>query len=297
MTSPEEQAALQLLKRPRQSVDDVLRHFIDSLELPETLHHAIEYALLGGGKRLRPALAWYAGVAAGGSGAQTLVAGAAVELVHAFSLVHDDLPAMDDDDLRRGRPTLHLHAGEAMAILAGDAMLSLAFELIARSDLPAEQKLALINELTCSTRHMIVGQVHDTLGGFAPDLNDEARLRLIHQNKTGALLRASARMGAIAVGADAHTLDALTRFADCAGLMFQIVDDLLDVRGSCEHVGKRTGKDESAGKLTFPLVLGITASEKEIERLLEQAKQSVASLGERAEPLMVLVEYLARRTR
>lgn len=287
-----------LLDAPRRLVDDTLRGYLDRLDQPRALHDAIAYALLGGGKRLRPVLCWYAGIAAGDDGQRTLVPAAAVELVHAFSLVHDDLPAMDDDDLRRGRSTLHIHAGEAMAILAGDAMLAMAFDLLAGAQtFDAQTVRRLIVELTAGTRGMICGQVYDTLGGFSDDLPDRRRLELIHRNKTGALLRAAARMGVIAAGGDAATLDAITRYADDAGLMFQIVDDLMDVRESSEHVGKRTGKDVAAGKLTFPAVLGVSESEKEVDRLCERALESIAPLGDRARPLGELVRYLARRTR
>lgn len=289
---------LALLEEPRRLVNDTLRGYLGRLEQPRPLNDAIAYSLLGGGKRLRPVLCWYAGVAAGDDGRRTLVPAAAVELVHAFSLVHDDLPAMDDDDLRRGRPTLHIHAGEAMAILAGDAMLAMAFDLLTTEPaFDAETVRRLIVELTTGTRGMICGQVYDTLGGFSDDLSDRQRLDLIHANKTGALLRASARMGVIAAGGNADTLEAITRYADDAGLMFQIVDDLLDVRESSEHVGKRTGKDVAAGKLTFPAVLGVAGSETEIERLCQRAQDAIAPLGDRAGPLFELVRYLARRTR
>ncbi|MCL4221902.1 MAG: polyprenyl synthetase family protein [Phycisphaerales bacterium] len=294
----DETPILALLDEPRRLVNDTLRRYLDRLDHPRALHDAIVYALLGGGKRLRPVLCWYAGVAAGDDGRRTLAPAAAVELVHAFSLVHDDLPAMDDDDLRRGHPTLHIHAGEAMAILAGDAMLALAFDLIATEPaFDAQTARRLFVELTTGTRGMICGQVYDTLGGFSDELSDRQRLDLIHRNKTGALLRAAARMGVIAAGASADVLASVTRYADDAGLMFQIVDDLMDVRESSEHVGKRTGKDVAAGKLTFPAVLGVAGSEREIERLCQSASEAIAPLGDRARPLGELVRYLARRTR
>lgn len=287
-----------LLEKPRRLVDEHLRRFLATAGLTPTLADAISYSLLSGGKRLRPVLCWYAGAAAGGEGPKTLSAGAAVELVHAFSLVHDDLPAMDDDDLRRGRPTLHIHAGEAMAILAGDAMLALAFDVIASDEsLPHAVVRSMLSELILGTRGMICGQVYDTLGGFADGLSERDRLELIHNNKTGALLRAAARMGVLAAEGSEEALTAITSYAEDAGLMFQIVDDLMDVRESSEHAGKRTGKDVAAGKLTFPSLLGVAGSEKEVERLCERAVESIRPLGSAADPLGVLVRYLACRTR
>lgn len=296
--SVDEQAVASLLSEPRDRVDAYMRAYLRRTELTDRLADAIRYALLQGGKRLRPVLCWYAGVAAGGKGECTLAGGAAVELVHAFSLVHDDLPSMDDDDLRRGQPTLHVHAGEAMAILAGDAMLALAFDvLVSEPALTPDRVRRMIAELTAGTRGMICGQVYDTLGGFPDQLTERQKLDLIHANKTGALLRAAARMGVLAAGGSADVLAAITSYADDAGLMFQIVDDLMDVRESSEHTGKRTGKDVAAGKLTFPAIIGEAGSEKEVQQLCERAEQTVVSLGPAADPLRLLVRYLARRTR
>lgn len=274
---------------------------------PVTLVEAIRYALLQGGKRLRPILAWQSAVACGSPGESSLDVGAAVELVHAFSLVHDDLPAIDNDDLRRGRPTLHRHAGESMAILAGDAMLSGAFELLAFShEHPSPAvRLALLRELSHATTAMIHGQVWDTLGGLKTDLPEAEQLRAIHSNKTGALIRASCRMGAIAALEEAgqpfdgtsSVLAAITRYAEAIGLMFQIVDDLIDVEQPAEHAGKKTGKDAHAGKLTYPEVFGIEGSRSEIRRLLAEANGALGGFGERARSLRDLAAYLANRTK
>lgn len=261
---------------------------------PESLREAVRYALLGGGKRLRPALAWQCCAAAGSPGERSLPAGAAVELVHAFSLVHDDLPAMDNDDLRRGRPTLHIHAGEAMAILAGDAMLALAFDVIARESPSAATAAALAGELTQATLGMIGGQVYDTLAGLPEGLSERERLELIHRSKTGALIRASCRMGVLISG-HVEALDPMTAYADAVGLMFQIVDDLLDEEGTAEQTGKRTRKDRDAGKLTFPGALGVEASRREVDRLLEAAVDAVAAFGPEAEPLRDLARLMANR--
>ena len=221
-------------------------------------------------------------------------------MIHAFSLVHDDLPALDDDDLRRGRPTLHVAHGEAMAILAGDALLSLCFQMIADESPDATTAGRLTTEVATGTTAMIAGQVYDTLGGFAPGLSDREKLELIHRNKTGALIRASCRAGAIA-GTKGQisdsALDAISRYADAIGLMFQIVDDLLDVEQSTEHLGKRASKDEDAGKLTYPAALGVDRSREAVAGLLGDAHRAAASLGDAAKPLEEIASYLAVRTK
>ena len=300
---------------------------------PAALRDAVRYALLQGGKRLRPVLAWQACVACGGRGEQSLDAGAAVELVHAFSLVHDDLPAIDNDDLRRGRPTLHKHAGEAMAILAGDAMLAGAFDLLAAApgglDQPerpwpsaieqiltpglagptiADQRglarsalpLQLIRELSRAATAMIHGQVWDTLGGLPESLGPREAIQLIHRNKTGALVRAACRMGALtALGALSEgepNLRAIDTYGSAIGLMYQIVDDLIDVEQPTTVAGKRTGKDAGAGKLTYPGVLGVEGARSEISRLEGEAVAALSTLGPAARPLADLASYLARRS-
>ncbi|MFI4883338.1 MAG: polyprenyl synthetase family protein [Phycisphaerales bacterium JB064] len=262
------------------------------------MREAARYAALGGGKRLRPALTLLCAQACGDDGASALPAAASVELVHAFSLVHDDLPCMDDDDLRRGRPTLHVHAGEAAALLAGDAMLNAAYWTLARRVPDAALAARLTLELAEASGRMIDGQTLDSLGGFdAGTTSDEARLRLIHRWKTGALLRSACRMGAITARATDAQLAAITTYAEALGLMFQVVDDLIDVEQSTEQAGKRTGKDADAGKLTFPGVLGVDASRAEVANLLETALGALASLGPAAADLADLAKVLASRTR
>lgn len=279
-------------------VDAALDRFVGASELPDNLREAIRYALLGGGKRLRPVLAWRCAEAVGGQGADSLPAGVAVELIHAFSLVHDDLPALDNDDLRRGRPTLHRHAGEAMAILAGDAMLTMAYDALWQAQgLSDGLRVGLVRELGEGTRAMIAGQVYDTLGGMPGGLEDRARLELIHRNKTGALIRAACRMGAMLGGAGTSELAAITRFAEDLGLIFQIVDDLLDVTATPETLGKATGKDAEAGKLTYPMVLGIEGTRREIDRVQADAESALAPLGADAGPLLELSRSMARRDR
>lgn len=282
---------------PLGAIEADLERTARSLSLAPKLRDAIGYALLSGGKRLRPLLAWHSCEACGADGERSLAAGVAVEMVHAFSLVHDDLPAMDDDSTRRGKPTLHVHAGEAMAILAGDALLAAAIQVLTRRIRDATLALRLIDELVLSTTAMISGQVLDTLGGLPDGLDALERAELIHRDKTGALIRASCRMGALCAGADEGPITLLDDYAERIGLMFQIVDDLLDVEQSAEHTGKRTGKDAQADKLTFPAIVGVERARKMVEDLRNQAIEGLSDLGPSAEPLRVVAAFLARRTR
>jgi len=289
---------------PVADVDAYLAAFTAGLPVPAVLRNAVEYALLGGGKRLRPLLAWHCSVAVGGSGKDSLPAGAAIELVHAFSLVHDDLPAMDDDDLRRGRPTLHKATNEAMAILAGDAMLNFAFQLLTEKVADHAILGRLVRELAVGTTGMIVGQIYDTLGGFEGTPSAEDKLVLIHRNKTGALIEASCRMGGLLGLHSAPTsaegqqsLTAIDRYARSLGLMFQIVDDILDVTQTAEHTGKATGKDIDAGKLTYPGVIGLSESNRRVESLLAEALAAIAPLGPASASLATIARYMAVRTK
>ncbi|MEL7471959.1 MAG: polyprenyl synthetase family protein [Planctomycetota bacterium] len=279
-------------------IESALERVIGERLRPAILRDAAAYAALGGGKRLRPMLAWRCCEAVGTEGSRSLPAGVAVELVHAFSLVHDDLPALDDDDLRRGRPTLHVHAGEAMAILAGDALLALAFEATTDAQaLDSSARLRLTRELAVGTSGMISGQVYDTLGGFEPEQADLDRLETTHRGKTGALIRAACRMGGVCGEASAEHLESITAYADAIGLMFQIVDDLIDATQSSEHVGKRTGKDQAAGKRTYPGLLGLEGARDAASRQHELARAAARSLGDGGEPLAELADSLVARTR
>ena len=283
----------------RLAVDAHLAAFLDRRRLPQNLDEAVRYALLGPGKRARPqlALAWCG--ALGGSAGDALPGAGAVEMIHAFSLVHDDLPALDNDDLRRGRPTTHIRFGEPMALLAGDALMSLAFEIL-RGGVEPER---VSREVSTACTEMIAGQVLDTLGGEGDaawtDASPIERLRRIHQGKTGALIRASCRIGAICAGAadGSDELAAASTYADAIGLMFQVVDDLLDEEQSADHVGKATGKDREAGKLTYPGVVGIEPARAEVRRLKDEALRALESLGEPAEPLRDICHALSIRTR
>lgn len=281
---------------PAPTIDAYLASTVDGLDIPLNLKEALRYSLLGGGKRLRPVLAWHCCAAVGGNPADSLPAGAAVELVHAFSLVHDDLPAMDDDDFRRGRPTLHKATSQAMAILAGDGMLTLAFGVLVQKSTHPSLAARLVAELALGTQAMIAGQVYDTLGGLPPGLSDQDRLDLIHRNKTGALLRAACRMGALCGHASERAVNLLSHYAQAVGLMFQIVDDVIDVTQEAHHAGKQTGKDAAKGKLTYPGLLGLDASRSAIARLEAEALDAIAPLGPTAAPLAELARYMAVRT-
>ncbi|MFT5423095.1 MAG: geranylgeranyl diphosphate synthase type II [Phycisphaerales bacterium] len=291
------------------AVDSYLGRYLTGLSLAANLDEAIRYSLLGGGKRMRPTLAWLSALAVGGAGEASLPGGASVELVHAFSLVHDDLPAMDDDDLRRGRPTLHRHVGEGMAILAGDAMLALAFGVLGEIG-EANLRGQLHSELVAGTVGMINGQVYDTMGCFecagertggvgVGGASDEQKLRLIHENKTGALIRASCRMGAmLGLGPNSgeEALASITRFGEIVGLQFQVLDDLLDVTASVDEMGKQTGKDAQAGKLTYPGVFGADRTKQIAGELHARAVAALGPLGQAADGLRSIADYLAGRS-
>lgn len=287
---------------------------------PPRLGEAMRYSLLAPGKRLRPALALMAAEACGGPLEAALPAAVAVEMVHAYSLIHDDLPAMDDDDLRRGRPTCHVQFDEATAILAGDALLARAFEVLAQG-LPAERVAEAVRCLArAAGPTALVGGQADDLAATEPVPADSARsdsaargkgaagddsdnaarlvhLELIHRRKTGALFAASLELGAIAVAANAAQRGALAYYAESLGLAFQIVDDLLDHQGSTDEVGKRTGKDLDRGKLTFPGLLGAEASRQRAERLIEEAIQAAALFGGAGERLIGLAQFVLQRSR
>ena len=263
---------------PLTLVEASMTRFINQRPLPSNLRNAVIYSLFGPGKRLRPILAIRACEAVGGSAELAVAPAGAIEMIHCFSLVHDDLPAMDDDDLRRGRPTLHRHTNEAMAILAGDAMTTLAFELIAR-ELSTPALIAdITRELAAATNDMIAGQVYDTLPDFEASVTPIQRLQTIHRHKTGALIRCACRMGAICGSATPQQLAAITRYADAIGLMFQVVDDILDVTQTTEHLGKAANKDADKGKLTYPGLIGLDASRAEVVRLQKIAHQALDEL-------------------
>ena len=262
---------------------------------PAALHGAMRYAVLGGGKRLRPLLVYASAHAFGESGTQLDGSACAVELIHAYSLVHDDLPAMDDDALRRGRPTCHIVFGEAMAILAGDALQALAFEILSNDDGDAAigmEKQRVLGR-ACGAEGMAGGQALDLAAvGHRLTL---AELEHMHACKTGALIRASVRLGALTAGADANALNMLDRYADAVGLAFQVRDDILDVEGDATVIGKTAGKDAAADKPTFPSIIGLDASRARLRELTAIALDAIAPLGTSADLLQELANYAAHR--
>jgi farnesyl diphosphate synthase len=268
---------------------------------PTGLHRAMRYAALGGGKRIRPTLTYGAASAIGIAPARMNGAACAVELIHAYSLVHDDLPAMDDDDLRRGRPTCHKAFDEATAILAGDALQTLAFQVLAKDrSLPggAEARLAMISALATAagSRGMAGGQALD-LEGEGRDV-DLPMLEHIHIHKTGALIRAAVRIAVLAApGLEQGLGDRLDRYAKCLGLAFQIRDDILDVVGDTAVIGKTQGKDEAQQKATYPALLGIEGARQAAEDLIAEARRSLAPFDEAAAPLRWIADFMVRRDR
>lgn len=263
----------------------------------ERLYQAIRYSVLGGGKRIRPMLAYASCEAFGVTGTSANAAAGAVELIHAYSLIHDDLPAMDDDDLRRGQPTCHRAFDEATAILAGDALQALAFEWITRAeDLQAETRLRMTTLLAraAGPRGMVGGQAID-LGAVGRQL-DQQHLEDMHRRKTGALILASVQLGAlVSERADEQQLAALGQYADCIGLAFQVQDDILDVEGQTEVLGKNHGADAARGKPTFPALLGLDGAHRLARSLCDQAIATLDGFGGNAERLHQLARYIVER--
>ena len=285
------------LVHQQHEIDETLRRAVPSESMaPESIHKAMRYSLFAGGKRVRPILCIAAAESVSDSPGGVELAACTLELIHTYSLIHDDLPALDNDDLRRGVPTCHKVFGEAMAILAGDALLTLAFQVLAQLGCDAERRVRLVEELSVAAGTvggMIGGQVHDIEGeGKHPDA---ALLEAIHTAKTGALLRASLRMGGIYAGATDEQLAALSCYGEHVGLAFQIVDDMLDVEQSSEMLGKTAGKDAQQKKITFPAVYGLDRSREMAERERMAAHLALRPLDERAERLRELADFIVRR--
>jgi geranylgeranyl diphosphate synthase type II len=284
----------------RPAIDEALDRILpEESTPPPEIHRAMRYSVLAGGKRLRPALCIASYGIYHNDHRPILPVACALELAHTYSLIHDDLPSMDDDDFRRGRPSCHREFGEALAILAGDALLTLTFETIAsRSHFEPERLNPVVVRLAraLGTRDgMIAGQVQD-LAAEGRGLN-VSELEAIHRSKTGALLSTSIWMGAWLGGAAPDDLDALLRFGQKIGLAFQIVDDVLDVTESRETLGKTAGKDRVHRKATYPALLGIDASRRTIRALTDQAREALLPLGRRAELLIGISEFLETRVR
>jgi geranylgeranyl diphosphate synthase, type II len=284
------------MKQRADAVDAALERFLPAEALrPETLHKAMRYSVFAGGKRLRPVLVIAGAEAVGGTAEQVMPTACAMELIHTYSLVHDDLPAMDNDDFRRGVPTNHKVFGEAMAILAGDALLTLAFRLVAGNAGDGAALRDVMVDIADAAGHggMVAGQV--------ADLEAEGRrvgadvVDYIHAHKTGALIRTSLRIGAMLCGADQAQVRALSIAGADLGLAFQIVDDILDVVASSEELGKTAGKDQIQQKATYPAIHGIEASRARAAFLIRDAEEALRVLGPRAEPIRALGRFILER--
>ncbi len=304
MTAPvagDEVAARERLRALRETVEQALDHALPAEgEWPETIHRAVRYSLFAGGKRIRPVLVLASGEAVGGRPEELMPLACAVEMIHTYSLIHDDLPAMDDDDLRRGKPTSHKVFGEAVAILAGDALLTRAFHLLA--ELPEVWEESRLRRRLRATA--VLGEACGTtglIGGQVMDLESEGRaigaadLERLHRAKTGALLAACVRGGAILGGADEVDLQRLTAYARAIGLAFQVVDDVLDATGTAEQLGKTAGKDQAAHKATYVSIHGLPAAQAMAARLRQQALEAVAPLGDRGAVLAAIARRIVDR--
>ncbi|CCG94292.1 farnesyl-diphosphate synthase [Marinobacter nauticus] len=286
------------LDQCRQQVDRELDRCLARHATSERLQETMRYSVLGGGKRVRPALCMAAARAMGSDESTALAPACALELIHAYSLVHDDLPAMDDDDLRRGRPTAHIAFDEASAILAGDALQTLAFALL--SDAPAlsdRQRVTMISELARASGHqgMVGGQAID-LESVGRQLS-VAQLEAMHRHKTGALIEASVRLGALTSETVTECqLSNLTDYASALGLAFQVQDDLLDIEGDTEVIGKRQGSDAARAKPTYPALLGIEGARQHLARLLDEALSALESFDSEADTLRAMADYVVARS-
>ena len=288
------------LNRKRDDVDRFLEQVVPPASTPPiTLHESMRYSLFAGGKRVRPILAIAAAEAMGATSPAVLPVASSLELIHTYSLIHDDLPAMDNDDFRRGRLTNHKVFGEAMAILAGDALLTLAFDLCSREDLvdgmePARQ-VRIIQELAIGSGHigMVGGQVFD-IQAENRDI-DLATLQTIHRHKTGMLIRSAVRMGALVGGASPKQLEQLTGYGEDVGLAFQIADDVLNVTGTREELGKDANTDAKRGKKTYPTFYGVDGARKLADECVNRAIDRLMSFGTPADPLRDLAKYITSR--
>ena len=281
----------------RAAVDRALEGLLPAaIVRPVTIHKAMRYSLFAGGKRLRPILCLAAAETCGGKTTTALPLACALECIHTYSLVHDDLPSMDNDDFRRGRPTCHKAFGEGIAVLAGDALLTVAFEIACKAEPTRRYPLrAIFHELAtgAGSRKLIGGQVADLEGEGQPITR--AQLRYIHENKTAALLTTSVRLGAMSANASPSDLSAISKFGRALGLAFQVIDDILDVTQTSEKRGKSAGKDVAAKKATYPAVIGLEKSRTEAKRLTNQAHAALAAFGKKADTLRALANYLLER--
>jgi len=289
------------IQKKSRLVNDTLEQMVQNSQADETINKAMKYSLMAGGKRIRPALCLAAGEAVGGNSQDALVAACAMEMIHTYSLIHDDLPAMDDDELRRGKPTCHVAFGEATAILAGDALLTMAFEILA--SVPFENgdqaakwlQVIRIIAIAAGSRGMIQGQMLDIAAeGRRLSVRD---LESMHRLKTGALIEASLQCGALLAEADQAQLELLKSYARNIGLAFQVADDILNVEGNPALMGKAVGTDRLNQKNTYPSLLGLDASRQFAQKLIRQALQALEAFDNKAEPLRALATYIIERKR
>jgi geranylgeranyl diphosphate synthase type II len=285
------------LKSRQKQIDRALDRYLPKEKTkPATIHEAMRYSLFAGGKRLRPILCLAAAEACGGRIDNAMPLACAMECIHTYSLVHDDLPSMDNDDFRRGRPTCHKVFGDGIAVLAGDALLTIAFEIVSRAKPTSRHKMStLLREVAVAagSQKLIAGQVADLEAEGKKTTRGE--LRYIHQNKTAAILTTTVRLGAMSANTDARKLNAITKFGRALGLAFQVIDDILDVTQTSERLGKSAGKDIAAQKATYPAVIGLDASRTEARRLTRQAHNALSIFGAKADALHALANYLLER--
>ena len=285
------------LNEKRELIDSYLKSYFAAPSSPSILHEAMKYSLFAGGKRIRPILALASFEACGGDAKKIIPQAAALELIHTYSLIHDDLPAMDNDDLRRGKPTNHKMFGEAMAILAGDALLTEAFFMMTQADIKIKPSILLkaLREAALAAGHngMVGGQAQDIISEDAEP--DGEILEFIHLHKTAALIKSSVRIGTILAGSRKKQLQALTRYGENTGLAFQIIDDVLDVEGSAEELGKPVGSDSRKKKMTYPSLYGIEGARNKANELISIAIDAIGIFSSEADPLREIAGYLAKR--
>jgi geranylgeranyl diphosphate synthase type II len=287
------------LQKKRKLADSFLKKYISAKKkdknCPRHLSDAMGYALMAGGKRVRPILCIAAYEAVGGNTDNILPVAASLELIHTYSLIHDDLPAMDDDDFRRNQPTTHKVYGEATAILAGDGLLTDAFSIVSKANASPKTLISVINELSCGSgpEGMVGGQTVDIL--LEGKKANKKQLFYIHTHKTGALIRASVRIGAIMAKASPARLNALTEYGEKIGLAFQVIDDILDVTGTKEELGKSAGADDARGKNTYPSIFGLNASQKIADELISDSLNALKIFNKKAEPLEEIAKYIISR--
>lgn len=280
-------------------VEEALEQYLPGEDnIPAEIYKAVRYSVFNGGKRIRPILCLAAAEAVGGDLGSAIPVACALELIHSYSLIHDDLPAMDNDDFRRGKPTCHKVFGENIAILAGDALLTEAFVLLSHVEkvrLSAERRLAVIQEIAQAAGifGMVGGQALDVLSGKSA--SDEDTLHEIHRRKTGALIVASVKSGAIIFNARKDKIQALAEYGINIGLAFQMADDILNVEGDRELMGKETGSDAAHNKLTYPSLLGLDLAKEKLAKYIDAAEESLSGFDERARPLLVIARYIMER--